>query len=61
LSCNCVTGYRQTSNIGPVTCEACPSLSSVRSDNGLYCLTCLSPLIYTGGTCTGCEDQTSIF
>uniref|UniRef100_A0A1X7TXE4 Uncharacterized protein n=1 Tax=Amphimedon queenslandica TaxID=400682 RepID=A0A1X7TXE4_AMPQE len=61
LSCNCVTGYRQTSNIGPVTCEACPSLSSVRSDDGLYCLTCLSPLIYTGGTCTGCEDQTSIF
>ncbi|XP_019862280.1 PREDICTED: meckelin-like [Amphimedon queenslandica] len=61
LSCNCVTGYRQTSNIGPVTCEACPNLSSVRSDDGLYCLTCLSPLIYTGGTCTGCEDQTSIF
>ena len=33
----------------------------MRSDDGLYCLTCRSPLVYVGGACSGCETQTSIF
>uniref|UniRef100_A0A1X7TXY7 Uncharacterized protein n=1 Tax=Amphimedon queenslandica TaxID=400682 RepID=A0A1X7TXY7_AMPQE len=61
LSIDDVVKYQENRSVKESSSKPFIRLYNVRSDDGLYCLTCLSPLIYTGGTCTGCEDQTSIF